>query len=130
MPSANVKKAELDTNGFGPFGRAPHSGRAERHGLRAVSLRVAVGAALALAALVSCGDDGDGGTEMEDTEGLAMCCEIGSVCHLTADDPIGGPKQMCHSLGHENDPAACRAQYDNCLEVCGAEPMEMAHGCL
>lgn len=79
--------------------------------------------------MVSCGDDGDGGTP-EDTEGLAMCCEIGSVCHLTAADPIGGAKQVCHSLGHQNDPAACREQYEDCLDVCGAEPMEMPHGCL
>ena len=115
MPSANVKKAESDINRSGPFGRARNW---------------AAGGVLALAALASCGDDGDGGTEPEDTQGLAMCCEIGSVCHLTAADPIGGAKQMCHSLGHENDPAACREQYEDCLDVCGAEPMEMPHGCL
>ena len=58
-----------------------------------------------------------------------MCCELGARCHTGPSDPIGGAKQLCHSLGHENDPVQCRAQYESCLEVCVGEGDE-PHSCI
>src|SRR5690349_7209080 len=80
---------------------------------------------------LACGDDGAEPTPDpgEDTEGLAMCCELGAICHPGADDPINSPKQQCHSLGHENEPAACRERYEECLELCGDESTETPHAC-
>lgn len=82
--------------------------------------------ALALSAL-GCGDDGDGSDT--DLEGLQMCCELGARCHLDADDPIDSPKRACHDLGHLNDPAGCREQYESCMEACAGEPGEEPHAC-
>lgn len=75
------------------------------------------------------GDDDD--TQVEpDEEGLQMCCELGAICHeVGVPDP---EKRDCHVIGHENDPGACRDNYQRCLDLCapggeggeGGEPME------
>lgn len=79
---------------------------------------------LGLAAL-ACGDDHDDDHDHDasgssDREGLAMCCELGDVCHPgdIDQDPIGGEVRNCHDLGHQNDPEACRASYDECIAAC------------
>lgn len=84
------------------------------------------GALLALGSVLACGDDGDG--EAVDREGLQMCCELGARCHIDEGDPIDGEKQACHSIGHENEPAQCRAQYESCMAICDGEGEE--HSCL
>jgi hypothetical protein len=94
---------------------------------------------LVLAAL-ACGHGHDDDHEHEasgssDREGLAMCCELGNVCHPgdVEQDPIGGEVRTCHDLGHQNDPEACRASYDACLVACtgGREPEgDGEHSCL
>ena len=76
-----------------------------------------------------CGDEGGEGPEPIDREGLQLCCDLGARCHVGPDDPVGGEKQMCHTLGHQNDPEACRAQFESCLAVCGGEG-EVPHACL
>lgn len=81
--------------------------------------------------LAACGGGGAGeGEEPEtDQDGLRMCCDLGAVCHPDADDAIDSPKRACHTLGHTNDAAACRHQYDNCIDVCAGEPGEEPHFC-
>lgn len=89
-------------------------------------------AAIVLALPLACsGDDEESG---EDKQGLRMCCELGAVCHETGvPDP---DKRECHVIGHENDAAVCRENYERCMALCapdgeggeGGEPVE--HACL
>lgn len=51
-----------------------------------------------------------------DHEGLQLCCILGAVCH-PADDG-DGPTSTCHDVGHQNEPDACRAQFDACFTAC------------
>jgi len=76
---------------------------------------------------LACGDD-EGASE-PDEEGLQMCCELGARCHPGPEDPVGGAKQMCHALGHQNDPDQCRAEYESCLAVCVGDG-DTEHACL
>lgn len=46
--------------------------------------------------------------------GDRFCRALGRLCH----DTIDAAGQACHELGHENDPAACRRQFDDCAETC------------
>ena len=79
-----------------------------------------------------CGSD-DGAPAATDTEGLRQCCELGALCHRIV--PESEDIQRCHQLGHGNDPAVCRANYEDCLAICapmgeggaGGEPTE--HAC-
>jgi hypothetical protein len=93
-----------------------------------------VGVLVATQLSVGCGDSaGSKDDESEDTEGLEMCCELGALCHVAGrqDNPMG----ECHEIGHENDPARCRSNYDRCLAICapsgeggqGGEPVR--HAC-
>ncbi len=97
--------------------------------------------ALFMAMPLGCGDDdggsSGGGTGGADEEGLRMCCELGALCHRTGE--TSGPRVECHELGHENDPAACRANYDRCIALCnpaeggaggGGTPGSSPHACL
>lgn len=94
------------------------------------SLVLVGGIVLILSPACSGDDDGDLG---RDDEGLRMCCELGAICHTVPPDP---DKQECHVIGHENDPAACRKNYERCKALCtaegeggeGGEPSE--HACL
>ncbi len=89
-------------------------------------------AAIVLASHPSCsGDDDESG---DDKGGLRMCCELGAICH---DAGVPDPqKQECHVIGHENDAAVCRENYERCMALCapsgeggeGGEPVE--HACL
>jgi hypothetical protein len=79
------------------------------------------------ASMGACGDEEKGAPP--DLEGLQMCCEIGARCHLEEGDPVNSLKQMCHSLGHENDPAKCRDQYDACIAECAGDSGEERHFC-
>ena len=83
---------------------------------------------------IGCGDsDGADGPDVPDEAGLEMCCTIGAVCHAPGqqEDDI----DECHDIGHENDPAQCRANYDRCMDLCmpagqgghGGEPVP--HAC-
>lgn len=89
-------------------------------------------AAIVLALHPACSGDDD--PESADKEGLRMCCELGAVCH-EAGVP-DAEKQECHVIGHENDAAACRRNYERCMDLCapageggaGGEPVE--HACL
>jgi hypothetical protein len=88
--------------------------------------------ALGLAALVSgaaCGGGDEGDGPEVDAEGLQMCCDLGAFCHPDPDDAVNSPKRACHTLGHGNDPAACRADYESCMDVCEGEPGEEPHFC-
>ena len=58
-----------------------------------------------------------------------MCCDLGARCHPGEGDPLNSLKQMCHSLGHENDPAKCREQYDACIAECVGDSGEERHFC-
>lgn len=58
-----------------------------------------------------------------------MCCDLGARCHPGEGDALNSVKQMCHSLGHENDPANCRAQYDSCIAECVGDSGEERHFC-
>jgi hypothetical protein len=60
---------------------------------------------------------GDGGGEGKDSEGLAMCCELGAICHEVG--PQQADRAECHELGHLNDPSECRANYERCMDICG-----------
>ena len=64
-----------------------------------------------------------------DQEGLAQCCEIGALCHVTGDQSDQQVRE-CHILGHRNEPKACREQYEHCMEVCeGATEEPVEHSC-
>jgi|GEM_PF-3450861 len=75
--------------------------------------------------------DNVGGAPSEDVdeEGLAMCCELGAICHVVGLS--GDPKvAACHELGHRRDPSACRDSYDECREACaGVTDMPQEHAC-
>lgn len=90
-------------------------------------------AAIVLALHPACSGD-DESESGADKEGLRMCCEMGAICHTAGvPDP---EKQECHVIGHENDAAVCRENYERCMAVCapegeggeGGEPVE--HACL
>lgn len=87
-----------------------------------------LGFVFALGAVPACGDDD--GEEALDREGLRMCCVLGAQCHIDEGDPIDGAKQMCHSIGHENDPVQCRQEYDACMAICEGGEGEVEHACL
>lgn len=98
------------------------------------SLCVVVGAiALVLQSGLACSGDDDGGDPGPDQEGLRMCCEIGAICHEVG--PPDPDKQGCHIVGHENDPAACRENYERCITLCmptgegGQAGAPMEHAC-
>jgi hypothetical protein len=74
----------------------------------------------------ACGDDEN---ESRDFEGLDMCCDLGARCHPEEGDSLNSLKQVCHSLGHENDPAKCREQYDACIAECVDDSGEDRHFC-
>jgi hypothetical protein len=61
-------------------------------------------------------DEHDGGSDLE---GLQMCCYLGEICHEGSE--TNATFAECHDLGHENDPAACRADFDRCKAAC--DPM-------
>lgn len=42
------------------------------------------------------------------------CAALGSLCHPVENEAA----QACHSLGHDNDAAACAAAFDECAELC------------
>ncbi len=89
---------------------------------------LSVVAGVLLAAIVgACGDEENG--PPPDLEGLDMCCDLGARCHPGEGDPLNSLKQMCHSLGHENDPAKCRDQYDACIAECVGDSGEEPHFC-
>jgi hypothetical protein len=94
--------------------------------------RGAVGSGLLALSAWGCGGE-EGDLEQAqpevDREGLDMCCDLGALCHPLAEDPLDSPKRTCHALGHQNDPAACRAQFDSCMEAC-FDSGETAHGCI
>jgi len=73
----------------------------------------------------ACGDD-----EPEvDRAGLEMCCELGQYCHPEPNELNELALRECHDIGHQNDPAVCRARYDGCMQICENEnPTE--HACL
>lgn len=53
-----------------------------------------------------------------DGEGDPFCRALGRLCHDTSD----AAGQACHELGHDDDPAACRRDFDECAARClGAE---------
>ena len=96
-------------------------------GFRAVLLsRVLVGGVLLGGFVGACGDEN--GTQ-QDLEGVNMCCDLGARCHPGEGDPLNSLKQTCHSLGHQNDPAQCRAQYDACIAECVGDSGEERHFC-
>ena len=74
------------------------------------------------------GDDGAGGEG--GTHGEAdKCCELGAICHVVGDD-VDPEVQACHELGHENDEAACAAEYESCLSICqGVTDAPVEHAC-
>ncbi len=88
---------------------------------------------------VGCGDDEDDGQEQtgtgggaSDEEGLRMCCALGALCHRVGEQP-DEEMEECHDLGHENDPAACRENYERCIDLCaagGAGGASAPHACL
>jgi hypothetical protein len=63
-------------------------------------------AQLLILPVAACGGD--------DKTPAQMCEEIGELCHDTAT-ALG---QQCHELGHAENPAACEAQYDDCIAEC------------
>lgn len=92
-------------------------------------LTVGLLATLLLALPFGCGesdsegdDAGSGGAR--DDEGLTMCCTLGALCHRVGES--SGALEECHRLGHENDPAECRASYDRCMALC--QPAEGGAG--
>jgi hypothetical protein len=93
-----------------------------------------LGLVLLLGSALSCGDgdhddddghhgdgdgDGDASDAGQDLEGLRQCCYIGEICHEGSE----GNEEVaaCHDLGHENDPTACRAEFDRCKTLCDPE---------
>jgi hypothetical protein len=88
---------------------------------------------IGLSLSAGCGSDDEAPVAGPDREGLRLCCELGAICHEAG--PQGDDVRSCHNIGHENDAAQCRANYESCLEVCaplgeggaGGEPVE--HGC-
>lgn len=95
-----------------------------------------------LALLAACGGGAESTPEASTTpltpaeqeaEGLALCCQLGALCHPGLKDPIGGLVYNCHQLGHENDPASCASQFDECMVAClGGRDTQDAeeHGCI
>ena len=81
-----------------------------------------------------CGSDDSEKPADTDTEGLRLCCELGAICHQPGQQTED--VRRCHNIGHLNDPAECRANYDECLALCaplgegggGGEPAE--HACI
>lgn len=84
--------------------------------------------------------------DVSDAEGHRMCCVLSATCHDAAEASqgeggqagAGGSTQapttpaQCHDLGHDDDPDACRAAYDDCLELCGvsdADESEAEQSC-
>lgn len=81
----------------------------------------------------ACSGDDDEAKSSEDA-GLRMCCELGAVCHeVGVPDPEKGE---CHVIGHENDAAVCRENYERCMALCapagegGEGGEEGEHACL
>jgi len=65
------------------------------------------------------GCSGDDDEASDEAEGLRMCCELGAICHHAGvPDP---DEQECHVIGHENDAAACRENYERCKALCAPE---------
>jgi hypothetical protein len=51
--------------------------------------------------------------------GVIMCAEIGTYCH--AYDEGTGLGAECHETGHQGDPEACAAIYDECIAFCRSD---------
>lgn len=57
------------------------------------------------------------------------CCELGALCHVEGGSDHAEIDE-CHVIGHRNDKAACRANYDRCMAVCaGATDHPKPHAC-
>lgn len=86
-------------------------------------------ALLAVFCCVGCSGDGESSAEPKDEEGLALCCELGALCHVVGDDASAEVIE-CHELGHANDPQVCRDEYDRCVTACADENDEpLQHDC-
>lgn len=71
-------------------------------------------------------DLGDGGDPSSEVD---HCCRLGAFCHVAGDD-VEQDVRACHELGHENDAAACAAEYDACLKICeGVTDAPVEHAC-
>ena len=53
---------------------------------------------------------------LDEGHGDPFCRALGSLCHAVDDGD--GPRHACHELGHVNDPATCRARFDDCAAMC------------
>lgn len=60
------------------------------------------------------GAAGAGGAESTGQD--PHCVALGELCHPVDDGD--GPLHDCHELGHESDPAVCRAAFDECSSAC------------